>query len=57
MESFWKRSFRRVSDDSPETLRSLRVSTKFQHRELGEISVFYEVYALDMGQGIQEWNK
>ena len=56
MESFWKRSFRSVSDDSPETLRSLRVSTKFQHRELGEISVFYEVYALDMGQGIQEWN-
>ena len=49
--------FRKVTGDSPETLRSLCVSTNFNAMKLGEISVFYAVYALDMGQGIQEWAK
>ena len=49
--------FQKVIGDSPETLRSLCVSTNFNAMKLGEISVFYAVYALDMGQDIQEWTK
>ena len=49
---FWCRnfvevhSFRRVSGDWLETLRKLCTTTKFLHRKLGKISVFYAVLAI-----------
>ena len=38
-----RHSFRIVSDESSETMRKLRLSSKFHARKLGAISVFYAV--------------
>ena len=40
-----RHSVRIVSDNLPETLQKLCLSTKFKHREIGEITVFYPVAA------------
>lgn len=40
-----RHSVRIVSGNLPESLRKLCLSTKFKHREIGEITVFYPVAA------------